>query len=192
LARAGLQSALMSLYTFGVLTAAWVGWTAPFFLIKQKGGKPQTLDRRARWGIFLQGIAYFIVWQPTFWAPSRASWRLPVALVFLIMGPLISWTSARTLGRQWRFDAGLNADHQLIRSGAYRFIRHPIYASMMCMLIGTGILLTRLAFLPIAVILFVAGAEIRIRIEDALLASRFGDEFREYQRKVPAYLPLIR
>ena len=182
----------MSPYIFGILTAAWVAWTAPFFLIKQKGGRPQTLDRRARWGIFLQAIAYFIVWQPTFWTASRASWRIPVAVVFLIVGPVLSWTSARTLGRQWRFDAGLNADHKLIRSGAYRFIRHPIYASMMCMLLGTGTLLARLVFLPAAVILFVIGAEIRIRIEDSLLASRFGDEFREYQRKVPAYLPLIR
>ena len=182
----------MPLYIFAVLTAAWVAWAAPFVLIKKKSGAPQTLDRRARWGIFLQAVAYFIVWQPTFWSSSRASWRMPVALLFLFTGPVLSWTSARTLGRQWRFDAGLNADHQLIRSGAYRFIRHPIYASMMCMLIGTGILLTRLAFLPFAVVLFVVGAEIRIRIEDALLESRFGDEFREYQRKVPAYLPLIR
>jgi len=63
---------------------------------------------------------------------------------------------------------------------------------MMCMLIGTGTLLTRLWILLAAVVLFVVGVEIRVRVEDALLASRFGDEFSEYQRKVPAYLPLIR
>jgi len=182
----------MPLSIFGILTAAWVAWTAPFFLIKRKGGPPQTLDRRARWGIFLQAIAYFLVWQPTLWTASRASWRIPAGIAFLTLGPVLSWTSARTLGRQWRFDAGLNADHQLIRSGAYRFIRHPIYASMMCMLIGTGTLLTRLWILLAAVVLFVVGVEIRVRVEDALLASRFGDEFSEYQRKVPAYLPLIR
>jgi protein-S-isoprenylcysteine O-methyltransferase Ste14 len=182
----------MPLSIFAVLTTAWVAWTTPFFLIKRKGGAPQTLDRRARWGIVLQAIAYFLVWQPTFWTPSRTPWRISVAVVFLTLGPWLSWTSARTLGRQWRFDAGLNADHQLIRSGAYRFIRHPIYASMMCMLIGTGLLLTQSVFLLVAVILFVVGVEIRVRVEDALLASRFGDEFREYQRKVPAYLPLIR
>ena len=39
---------------------------------------------------------------------------------------------------------------------------------------------------------FVAGTEIRVRVEDALLLSHFGDEFREYQRTVSAYVPFIR
>src|SRR5947207_3171062 len=49
----------------------------------------------------------------------------------------LSWTSARALGRQWRIDAGLNPDHQLVRSGGYGVVRHPIYTSMFCMLLGT-------------------------------------------------------
>jgi protein-S-isoprenylcysteine O-methyltransferase Ste14 len=182
----------MPLYLFGILMTAWVAWAMPFFLIKRRGGPPQTLDRRARWGIGIQAVAYMLVWQPTFWTRAWAPWRLPVAVAFLTLGPLLSWTSARTLGRQWRFDAGLNADHQLIRSGAYRYVRHPIYTSMFCMLIGTGFLTTRLPFLLVSVALFLIGIEIRIRIEDALLATRFGDEFRDYQRQVPAYLPLVR
>jgi len=44
----------------------------------------------------------------------------------------------------------------------------------------------------VSVVLFFIGVEIRIRIEDALLASRFGETFRDYQRRVPAYLPFIR
>jgi protein-S-isoprenylcysteine O-methyltransferase Ste14 len=182
----------MPAYVFAALTAGWVAWAAPFFLIKKSGGPPQTLDRRARWGIGIQAVAYMLVWQPTFWTHSVAGWRFPAAVAFLTLGPLLSWTSARTLGRQWRFDAGLNADHQLIRAGAYRYVRHPIYTSMLCMLIGTGILTTRLPFLLVALALFVVGIEIRIRIEDALLSSRFGDEFRDYQRNVPAYLPFVR
>jgi protein-S-isoprenylcysteine O-methyltransferase Ste14 len=132
----------MPVYLFGILAAAWVAWALPFFLIRRRGGPPQTLDRRARWGIGIQAVAYMLVWQPSFWTRAWASWRLPVALAFLTLGPVLSWTSARTLGRQWRFDAGLNADHQLIRSGAYRYVRHPIYTSMFCMLIGTGFLTT--------------------------------------------------
>jgi protein-S-isoprenylcysteine O-methyltransferase Ste14 len=42
------------------------------------------------------------------------------------------------------------------------------------------------------VILFIAGTEIRVRIEDNLLASRFGEHFREYQQRVSAYVPLVR
>ena len=124
---------------------------------------------------------------------ARSSpWRWIAAAPFLVAGPLLSWTSARALGRQWRFDAGLNADHQLVQEGAYRVVRHPIYASMFALLIGTGLLVTRPAFLAAAIVFFVIGTEIRVRVEDALLASRFGAEFETYRRHVPAYIPFVR
>jgi protein-S-isoprenylcysteine O-methyltransferase Ste14 len=41
-------------------------------------------------------------------------------------------------------------------------------------------------------LLFAIGTEIRVRIEDRLLASRFGDQFLDYQRRVSAYIPFIR
>jgi protein-S-isoprenylcysteine O-methyltransferase Ste14 len=79
-----------------------------------------------------------------------------------------------------------------VQSGAYRYVRHPIYASMLCMLLGTGFLIAPMWALLIALIFFLIGLEIRVRIEDALLASRFGETFRDYQRRVPAYLPFVR
>jgi hypothetical protein len=42
--------------------------------------------------------------------------------------------------------------------------------------------------LLLSVVLFTIGAEIRVRIEDSLLASCFGDRFRDYQRTVPVYI----
>jgi len=63
---------------------------------------------------------------------------------------------------------------------------------MLCVLLGTGFLVARWPLLIAGVLVFIAGTEIRVRIEDKLLASRFGDEFLEYRRGVPAYIPLIR
>jgi protein-S-isoprenylcysteine O-methyltransferase Ste14 len=96
---------------------------------------------------------------------------------------------ARTLGRQWRIDAGLNADHELVMAGPYAWVRHPIYTSMLCLSLGTGFMLAPLLLLALSLVVFMAGTQIRVRIEDKLLASRFGDPFREYQRRVPAYVP---
>lgn len=181
----------MPAYAYVLLGAGWLTWVAPFFLIKRGGGSAQKVDRRARWGILLQGIAYAILWQNSFWTRATPPWRLSLGVVFLALAGVLSWTSARTLGRQWRFDAGLNADHQLVQSGAYRVVRHPIYTSMLCLMLGTGFLITPMPVLILASVLFVIGIQIRVRIEDALLASRFGEAFEDYKRRVPAFVPFV-
>ena len=76
-------------------------------------------------------------------------------------------TGVHALGRQWRIDAGLNADHQLVVWGPYRLVRHPIYTSMLFLLLGTGLVLTPFW----------------------LLASRFGAAFLAYRRRAPALIP---
>jgi protein-S-isoprenylcysteine O-methyltransferase Ste14 len=44
----------------------------------------------------------------------------------------------------------------------------------------------------VAVVFIVAGTEVRVRIEDRLLASRFGAELESYRARVPAYIPFLR
>jgi protein-S-isoprenylcysteine O-methyltransferase Ste14 len=63
---------------------------------------------------------------------------------------------------------------------------------MLCLLFGTGFMVTPLWLLLLAVTAFVVGTEIRVRIEDQLLSSRFGERFREYESSVPAYIPFLR
>lgn len=180
----------MPAYVFAILGPAWLAWMAPFFLVK-RGPAAQTVDRRARWGIILEGVGFAIVWMKPLWIPHPRMWRVVPGAVLLVLGPLLTWTSALTLGRQWRFDAGLNADHQLVQSGAYRVVRHPIYTSMLCMLLGAGLLLARIPLLAAALVFFIAGTEVRVRIEDRLLAERFGLAFDEYRRRVHAYVPFL-
>jgi protein-S-isoprenylcysteine O-methyltransferase Ste14 len=182
----------MPAYNYVILAAGWLAWMMPFFLIKRTGAKAQRLDRRARWGIVLQGLAYSLIWQTRFWERQPHSWRTALSAVLLTLAALLSWSSARTLGRQWRFDAGLNADHELVTSGAYRFVRHPIYTSMLCMLLGTGFMVAPMPLLLVSTLIFIVGTEIRVRIEDNLLASRFGDRFRDYQHSVAAYIPFLK
>ena len=62
---------------------------------------------------------------------------------------------------------------------------------MLCVLLGTGFMIAPLPMLLLSTLLFMIGAEIRVRIEDGLLASRFGDQFRDYQRTAPAYIPFL-
>lgn len=66
------------------------------------------------------------------------------------------------------------------------------FRSYSFLLLGTGFMITPMALLAVSVVVFVAGMEIRIRLEEKLLASRFGETFSDYQRRVPAYVPFLR
>lgn len=164
----------------------------PFILLKRNRERPAQMDKRARWGVLLQAVAYCLLWQSDFWNHPPALWRVALSVLFFAIGALLAWTALRALGRQWRIDAGLNADHELVRSGPYRGVRHPIYTSMFCMLCGTGMLVTPVPFFALSLAIFLAGTEIRVRVEDSLLAARFANDFRDYRDAVAAYLPYIR
>ena len=99
--------------------------------------------------------------------------------VFGAIASVLSWTAVQHLGRQFRINAGLYEDHVLITTGPYGIVRHPIYASLLAMLLSTLSLLTPLSWALISLALFVAGTEIRVATEDELLHTRFGLAFEE-------------
>ena len=164
------------------------------FLIANRRKLPSavTVERGARWGMLLQGVAYAVLLQSKFWFWHPSAWRIAASIVFFILAVTLSWTGVRALGRQWRLDAGLNAEHDLVRIGPYRIVRHPIYSSMLCMFLAVGFLMTPWPQFALAGLLFLIGTEIRVRMEDKLLASRFGDQFAQYRSTVPAYVPFAR
>lgn len=182
----------MPSYSYAVLAAGFLIWVTPFLLARRKSKAPTNLDRRARWGMALQGIAYALLWQGHFWNTVLPTWRFALSVIFLGLAGALSWTGARALGQQWRFDAGLSVDHQLVTIGPYRFIRHPIYCSMLCLGLGIGLMITPWLFFVLSIALLIGGTEIRVRIEDKMLASHFGERFRQYQRRIPAYVPFMR
>jgi protein-S-isoprenylcysteine O-methyltransferase Ste14 len=182
----------MPAYWYGILAAAWGIWLLPFSMAGRKREKSETVDKRARWGMLLEAIAYSLLWQGKFWLSSPATWRWSLSLLFFALAALLSWTSVSSLGSQWRVDAGIQSGHELVTRGAYRLVRHPIYASMLCMLLGTGLLITPLPLLAAALIVCAAGTEIRVRIEDRLLEVKFREVFRDYRRRVPAYIPFLK
>jgi len=182
----------MTVFAYSILAAGWLFWVAPFLLFHRKTGTARKIDPRARWGILLIGIAYSALWQAHFWERSPALWQIALELLFFALAAALSWTARRALGKQWRIEAGLNADHELITSGPYRILRHPIYTSMLCTLLGTGVLITPWWLLLISIAAFVAGTEIRVHVEDSLLGSHFGGRFQDYKQNVPAYIPFLR
>jgi protein-S-isoprenylcysteine O-methyltransferase Ste14 len=180
------------MYAYGIVVAGTILWVIPFPLVRAKQKGLLTLDRTARWGVALEGIGYTLLWQGSFWTRSPALWQTGLSILLFVMACTLSWTAAFALGRQLRVDAALAANHELIRSGPYRFVRHPIYTSMLGVLAGTGVLVAPWYLMLPGLAVFLIGTEIRMRTEDRLLEARFGDKFRNYRQTVPGLLPFVR
>ena len=92
----------------------WLVWLTPILLQKRAAGPAKELDRRARWGVLLVAIAYSLLRQSKFCKRSIQGWQIELSTLFFLPVALLSWTAASALGRQWRIDAGLNPDHELV------------------------------------------------------------------------------
>jgi protein-S-isoprenylcysteine O-methyltransferase Ste14 len=93
------------------------------------------------------------------------------------------------LGHYWRGVIAILGNHQLIRSGPYRLVRHPIYTAMLGMFVGTAIVSGGLYAL-LGVVLAAVAYWRKVRIEEHYLHQAFGEEYAEYSRITPALVPL--
>jgi len=173
----------------------WSVWWAAYFgrAPKFQKRKSVTAAGATRLGLLgeMGGLFLIFLFQ-TDGAPRTAPGLLIAAALLGVAADVLMWKAVAHLGRQFRISAGLYEDHQLVRTGPYGLVRHPIYTSFLSLTSATGLLLTRWPWLAISLLLFLAGTEIRARAEDRLLESRFGAGFTEYKKEVPAYLPFVR
>ena len=150
--------------------------------------------------VFVLTLVYIaagvLLWKPIF--PAIAE---PLRAILLILGSTAYFPGIAlylwgyfTLGKMFAISssraAALYHDHELIRSGPYRFIRHPMYLGVILAALGATMI-----FHTWAMILFTVTAIsviFRARQEDALLAERFGDAWNVFHAQVPAWLPLRR
>ncbi|WP_109485519.1 methyltransferase family protein [Occallatibacter savannae] len=177
------------------LAICWIAWSMAFVKPRKRaqGQKRSVRASSSRWGVLLVMCGYGCVWafvMPKDFEKSTAS----LIASMLVAPPSVAlvWMATRHLDKQWRVEAALSEDHKLITSGPYRWIRNPIYASMLGMLLATGCSKTWWPLLVAGVILFIVGTEIRVRAEEQLLSDRFGDEFEPYKATTPASLPFVR
>jgi protein-S-isoprenylcysteine O-methyltransferase Ste14 len=185
---------LMWVLSWSLVAVGWFAWLYPFlFRAPHRQHRDAiTVAGPTRVGLLLEGIGIFLAFvfredgDPTVI-------RTAMAVALIAVCAAMAWQSVVHLGRQFRVHAGLYHDHELVRTGPYRIVRHPIYTSLMGMLIATLLLLrTELVWTAVSLACFIAGTEIRVRSEDGLLESRFNERFREYQKAVSAYIPFVR
>jgi protein-S-isoprenylcysteine O-methyltransferase Ste14 len=115
--------------------------------------------------------------------------RLPATLLTLLGLAVALWARVN-LARNWSREPEFKQGHELITTGPYRYLRHPIYSAMMLMVLGTALFTGR-------VVLLVAWAVLclvfwyRSRLEEALLTAHFPDEYPAYKQRTKALIPFL-
>ena len=116
-----------------------------------------------------------------------------VRLVGLLLGiyaaVILPW-SAATLGRFLVPQARVSRDHQLVVEGPFRFLRHPAYSGDLALWLGSALATLNLLLLVLWP-LYALGATLQSRIEDGLLESKFGDQYRRYSTRVGRFVPRL-
>jgi protein-S-isoprenylcysteine O-methyltransferase Ste14 len=192
----------VSLVCFAAVMICWFVFAGAFLLRKKPQKSPDAVNAPKSWvGIVMQGLSYAIVWPLHRWPwfSSFTGEYYCVNIAFQILAALISILSViltmaaiRELGKQWSLEARLVEGHQLITTGPYNLVRHPIYTAMLGKLLATGIVLSHWAVLIAALVVFLIGTLIRIRFEERLLSEAFGEEFAKWKARVPGLIPFTK
>lgn len=142
------------------------------------------------------GLGWFLLAYPRLPPPmnrvlfSRADCVLATGMLVCVFGLLVTLWARWTLAGNWSSDVTFKQGHELVRTGPYRFVRHPIYTGLLVMCLGSAIEIGRLhCLLSIAVVGF--GFWIKLKQEERLMRRHFPNEYPAYQKQVKALVPFV-
>ena len=128
-------------------------------------------------------------WLSARFVPRTLEWETFGAAV-TIAGLVIAIWARFYLGANWSATVTVKQDHQLIRSGPYSVVRHPIYSGLLLAMLGTATYVGEIRGL-FAVALATWGWKMKSRLEEAFMESEFGEQYVRYRREVKALVPFL-
>ena len=93
------------------------------------------------------------------------------------------------LGKFWSLHVEIREQHQFVRGGPFRWVRHPTYLSMILELLVAPLILNARYSLLVIPLFFLPALLLRLRIEETALLEKFGHEYRRYKESTPSLLP---
>ena len=143
---------------------------------------------------FFFGLAY-LGWKPLPWdlSPQTRVWMLVCGSLLYFPGMAFLLWARLTLGKYYfvstALGAQLFADHQLVTTGPYAIVRHPMYVGLA--LAAWGALLIYFTWTAVYFAVFAPMLAFRAYREEQALSAEFGEQWREYCKRVPAFIPRL-
>lgn len=184
-----------------IITAFYWSWVAfEIWLISRDRGtvKNDSEDRGTRntiifwWSLgIVLGIFAIPNLVPALTIPGNANILFATGIFLISAGILLRFWSVRKLGNFFRSKIVIQEQHKLITTGPYKYLRNPSYTGVLITFIGFGIGIGNWLSL---ICLFISGLISfvrRISFENQALSKKFGNEYREYQKKTWSLIPFI-
>jgi protein-S-isoprenylcysteine O-methyltransferase Ste14 len=123
-----------------------------------------------------------IPWSPSiFWATALVT---AAGLLFAV------WARVRIAGN-WSGTVTLKQSHELITTGPYAMVRHPIYTGLLAAVAGSALVRGEWRGV-LAFVIAYAALWRKLRLEERWMRERFGQQYAEYSRRVPALVPRLK
>jgi protein-S-isoprenylcysteine O-methyltransferase Ste14 len=145
------------------------------------------------------GIARFFAFESVFilvllnrgvWFSEPFSLKQIISWILLILSAYIAVAGYLTLKWHGKPDNNFENTSVLVKTGLYRFIRHPLYFSIF--LLGTGVMLKHSGIIQVTLgVVNLAAIYITARIEENEMIAKFGDEYRKYMTVTRMFIPYL-
>jgi isoprenylcysteine carboxyl methyltransferase (ICMT) family protein YpbQ len=127
-------------------------------------------------------------------------WQFPISLMrplfafgvtLTLLGSLLRRYCTRTLGVYFTGDVRARSEQPVIRSGPYRFVRHPSYTGGIMMFTGIGFALGSVLGLLLVVVTTVVAYGYRVAVEERALVAAIGEPYRVYMTECKRFIPYV-
>lgn len=189
----------MSNVSYALIPALWLAWLI-YWGVAARGAKEtarheSAASRLSHYGpIVLGGLFYGVpgiagatLEQP--FLPPAAGWdALSIALVAAGLGFAVA---ARVwLAGNWSATVTLKHGHELVETGPYGLVRHPIYTGLLTALAGTALMVDKWRAL-IGLALMTAALVRKMAVEERFMREAFGEAYARYRAEVKALVPFV-
>jgi protein-S-isoprenylcysteine O-methyltransferase len=119
------------------------------------------------------------------------AWSVPTGVALFGVGIFLRWYSIIHLGRFFTVNVAIAADHQLIDTGPYRFVRHPSYTGALLAFIGFGMVMRNWASVLVISLPIAFAFLYRIHVEERALIQALGERYRAYMGRTKRLIPWV-
>ena len=117
-------------------------------------------------------------------------WSFWLGAAVMVAGLLFAVWARVHLGRNWSSSVTIKQGHELITTGPYAVVRHPIYTGILAGFLGMAIAISQVRGFIVFLLIFVA-FWIKFRMEEQWMRSQFGEAYATYARQTAALVPYL-